>query len=240
MNTGQYYGAATALQGVHAQARELDLTRTLTRADSVSFEIGRHLDAAHALLDALTGTRILERSYRELDSSAVRALARVNDAIRARDLDASLEAVDALVSALEAALETIHARIRYLDAVGARGRDLMRYLENALDHAADLPTVLARNFVRQYAQDDLEPQAEPEAGRITRPAARLVAVATRMLPAANRDRYFEEYQSELWEIANGGGGGSRREQLLYAGRQFLRVLSLRGAVLTPRRRKASP
>lgn len=239
MNADQTYGASTALQGIRAQARELDLTHALTRADGVSFEIARHLDAARALVVALTGARVLEFKYaRELESGAILALARVEDTIHARDLDASLEAADALSRALYAALEAIRARILYLDAVGARGRDLMSYLQTALDHALDLPAVLARSFARRYAEDDSEPRTEPEARCITRPARRLVAAATQLLPAANRARYFEEYQSELWEIAN--GGGSRHGQLLYASRQLLRVVLVRGAVLAPLKRKASP
>lgn len=188
---------------------------------------------------ALTRASILELSYaRDLDAGAIRALAHVGDAIDARDLEASLEAADTLASALDAALKAIHARIFYLDAVGARGRDLESYLQTAVELALDLPAVLTRSFVRRPAQDDPEPQAELEARCITRPAGRLVAIATRLLPAANRARYFEEYQSELWEIAN--SGGSRRKQFWYASRQFLRVVPLRGAVLAPRKRKASP
>lgn len=239
MNADQGYGAATAVQGAQARARELDLTHALTRARGVSFEIARHLYAARDLVAALTGTRVLERKYaRDLQSGAIHALACLEDAIRARDLDGSLQATDALARALDATLRANEARILYLDAVGARGRELMSYLQTALDHTLGLPSVLARSFAHREAEDHLEAQAEPAAKRTTRPASSLVATATHLLPAATRARYREEFQSELWEIAN--GGGSRREQLLYACRQLLRVMLVRAAVLTPLKRKASP
>jgi len=41
-------------------------------------------------------------------------------------------------------------------------------------------------------------------GRVAPSAARLLAVVAGMLPAADRDRYAEEYRSELWEIAHAG------------------------------------
>jgi hypothetical protein len=67
---------------------------------------------------------------------------------------------------------------------------------------------------------------------------RLLAAAAFLLPAADRTRFTEEYLSELWEIAHAGIGP--RGQTLYAIRQALRVIRLRGTLLAPRRRKASP
>jgi hypothetical protein len=56
----------------------------------------------------------------------------------------------------------------------------------------------------------------------------------RLLPAVDRACYDEEFHSELWEIA-GTGAGCRR-QCQYAARQVLRVVHVRGALLTSRRR----
>lgn len=67
-------------------------------------------------------------------------------------------------------------------------------------------------------------------------AGRLLAVAVRLLPAGDRGRYAEEYSSELWEIAI--TGSSRRLQLQYATRQFIRVAHLRVAVRSPNHGKS--
>jgi hypothetical protein len=48
-------------------------------------------------------------------------------------------------------------------------------------------------------------------------AARLLAAAARVLPAADREPYAQEYRSELWELAQAGDG--RVGQLCYALRQ---------------------
>jgi hypothetical protein len=67
-------------------------------------------------------------------------------------------------------------------------------------------------------------------------AAGLLAAA-RLLPAADRARYLEEYQAELWVMAWSGAGRLRR--LRYALRQLLRILPLGVALRSPRRRSAA-
>jgi hypothetical protein len=67
-------------------------------------------------------------------------------------------------------------------------------------------------------------------------AAGLLAAA-RLLPAADRARYIEEYQAELWVMAWSGAGRLRR--LRYALRQLLRILPLGVALRSPRRRNAA-
>ena len=69
-------------------------------------------------------------------------------------------------------------------------------------------------------------------------ARRLVAVAARHLPAAERARYSEEFRSELAEIARAGGG--RRAQLAYGARQVMSAVRLRAALRSPRQRSAAP
>jgi hypothetical protein len=68
--------------------------------------------------------------------------------------------------------------------------------------------------------------------------AGLLAVAVRLLPAADRAQYAQEYLCELWELAQSGVG--RRGQLRYALRQLLRVLPMGFALRSPRRRSAVP
>jgi hypothetical protein len=71
---------------------------------------------------------------------------------------------------------------------------------------------------------------------VTVPAARLVTVAARLLPAGSRARYAEEFRSELWDLAAAGAG--RCGQVRYAARQLVCAGPLRLVMLTPRRKKA--
>jgi tetratricopeptide (TPR) repeat protein len=75
-------------------------------------------------------------------------------------------------------------------------------------------------------------------GRVAPSAARLLAVVAGMLPAGDRDRYAEEYRSELWEIAH--AGQPRRRQLHYAFRQVVSFPRLCAELRVPRRRGAAP
>jgi hypothetical protein len=81
----------------------------------------------------------------------------------------------------------------------------------------------------QLARRPVEPSAS---------AGRLLAAATRVLPAADQDRYSREFESELWDLA--AQGASRSEQLRYGLRQAAHVAQLRDSALSPRRRSAAP
>lgn len=81
-------------------------------------------------------------------------------------------------------------------------------------------------------------QGQRRARRVPSSAAGLLATAARLLPAADADRYAEEYLSELWELAESGAG--RLRQLLYAVRQLLRALPMRFMLRSPRRRSTTP
>lgn len=74
--------------------------------------------------------------------------------------------------------------------------------------------------------------------RVALSATRLLTVAARMLPAAERARYAEEYRSELWELAQADAGCIR--QLRYALRQLRSAPSMGFAVRSQRRRSAAP
>jgi hypothetical protein len=66
----------------------------------------------------------------------------------------------------------------------------------------------------------------------------LLTAVTRLLPAADRTRYGEEFRAELWELAHAriGRGG----QLAYAARQVMSALRLQAELRAPRRRRAAP
>jgi hypothetical protein len=73
---------------------------------------------------------------------------------------------------------------------------------------------------------------------VTPSAARLLARPARLLPAADRARYAEEYCSELTELAQAGAG--RLGQLGYALRQLYSAPRTGRALRSPRRRGAAP
>lgn len=73
--------------------------------------------------------------------------------------------------------------------------------------------------------------------RLPRPAARLMHLATRLLPTADRARYGEEYREELWSLAEAGAG--RWRQFACASRQLFRAPALRFVLKAPIRRRAS-
>ena len=74
--------------------------------------------------------------------------------------------------------------------------------------------------------------------RVVPTAERLTTAAARLLPVRERARYAEEFRSELWEIAQTGGG--RRVQLAYAARQVMSARRLRTGLRALRRRGAAP
>lgn len=69
-------------------------------------------------------------------------------------------------------------------------------------------------------------------------AAHLVTAAARLLPAADRNRYAEEFQSELWDLAQARAG--RLRQLQYALHQLLCAFPMGFALRSPRRKGATP
>jgi len=75
-------------------------------------------------------------------------------------------------------------------------------------------------------------------GHVVLSAAGLLVVAARVLPAAHRARYAEEYRSELWDLAQSGVG--RLRQLQYALRQLCSAFPVGFTLRSPRRKSAAP
>lgn len=69
-------------------------------------------------------------------------------------------------------------------------------------------------------------------------ATGLLTAAVRLLPEGHRNRYSQEYRSELWDLAQAGAG--RVGQLRYATRQLRSAPQMRFALRSPRRRGAVP
>jgi hypothetical protein len=173
------------------------------------------------------------------DSSLVLALDRAFGFALAR----AGESRDALAVARALALARDRARDRGSSPDLARDLDLAFDLVRDLDLAFDLTSgsALASDPDLGHARD-LPPDADRAGGRevprVAPTAGRLVVAATRLLPVRERARYTEEFESELWDIAQAGGG--RRAQLAYAARQVMAARRLRTGLRVPRRRGAVP
>ncbi len=142
-------------------------------------------------------------------------------------------------------ISTSSATVKALEMVQAlvmRTDDFAAFLSN---HPAVMRIVEEQTFGRLTGgpaqrptgrQDDR--QAAHRRHRVAPSAGRVLAMAARLLPAADRTRYAAEFRSELWELAQAGAG--RWRQLGYAGRQLLAACELRAALRAPRRRRAVP
>jgi DNA polymerase family A len=83
----------------------------------------------------------------------------------------------------------------------------------------------------------LDSAGDDKARSVTPSAAGLLTTAARLLPVASRDRYAEEYRSELWEITQAGAG--RIAQLRYAFRQLCNSIPMGVAVRSLRRKSSA-
>jgi hypothetical protein len=205
-------------------------------------------DRDRALARARGFARDLDQIFERNDG---RDLARALAADLAFHLDLALDDVygrlfDRDLSELELERELERAR----DEALALARDLASDLDLELDRRdliRDLCSMVqfARfanrprsNLIQEVSPEEIPDTRLQESRRITPPARGLLAAAVRLLPPANRDRYAEEYRSELWEITH--ARASSRQQTRYALNQLARAAHLRSALLTPRRKNAAP
>ena len=133
--------------------------------------------------------------------------------------------------------------------IGLDGRDLDRTLAkiNVRGHDTYAPGFLAEHacdraqlLVRQLAEVHHLARVEfrrRSVGQVGSTAAGLLSVAARLLPAADRPRYVEEYACELHELTRSGGG--RWRELRYALSQVRSAPMMRFALRSSRRRSAA-
>ena len=95
-----------------------------------------------------------------------------------------------------------------------------------------------RDLARAFPRDRANGRGQPEARWVAPSAASLLTTAARLLPAAHRGRYAEEYRSELWDLAQAGAG--RMRQLRYAFCQLRSALPMSVTLRSPRRRSSAP
>jgi hypothetical protein len=240
-------GLANAL-GRYSQLT-VSLNNAFTGARALALDLAHDI---HAGARAQAGALALDidRAREEvgaLDSDLVRAYVtwRTRDVALARNLSGARD----LVRALDGNLARARARVRAFDvdvAVTSHlahdlARDLECDLDSTLTRGRKLAYTLARlDLIRTHRlrDDDAAGRTPSHATDVAPSAGRLVAVAARLLPASDRDRYSEEYSTELWEIASTGAG--RRQQIQHAARVLTRTIQVRGEVLAPRRKNASP
>jgi hypothetical protein len=198
-----------------AKRRGRKLVRKLDRAS----ELAHRLDLALAREGHPYRTRA-----RDLARACDRALDRALDGARVFDVELATNCY------------RVDAFARNLELGGVFGLDLKRGRElvKALGQAREL----AAGLMAEGAWPSGKSGIRVGSRRVTPSARRLVAVAARLLPAADRARYGEEYRSELWDLAAAGVG--RCQQIGYAARQLYWAVPVHFALLGPRRRKASP
>jgi hypothetical protein len=197
--------------------RDLNLAHHLARA--VALDLARATDLAP---DCARGPYTPPLAF---------DLGRVTDLIPARDLawDLARDLTRDLTRPLTCDLTRAPARARDL----CRALDCARAPAHARDLARDLDAALARITAHEPAATEDRPREVA----VTPMACQLVAVAARLLPAAHRARYAEEFQGELWDLAEAGAG--RWRQTASAAHQLTKAGHLRTELKAPRRRGAS-
>ncbi len=181
-------------------ARELTFARVHDLVDDLELAISRALDFDRALAHdfALAHVR-------------ARAIARILDPARASDPALNLahdpDSSRALDLARDLALALDHARARScafnlaLDRSPSRSLDLVldHDLARAIDDAQDLTRDLDRalNFAGLWARAGVAGCTRSTSDRGTQ---RLITLAVRLLPVAQRTRYREEFGFELVEL----------------------------------------
>jgi predicted RNA-binding protein with RPS1 domain len=146
-------------------------------------------------------------------------------------------------------------RVEYIDDVVHIG-DKIQVEIREVDDRGKLSLVPIEVVEREAAKEDLSggtsevqklthgrspatPSADERvAKRVSPSAAGLLDLAARLLPAADRARYGEEYRSELWDLAQAGAG--RTGQLRHAVCQVASAIPMSRALRSLRRRITAP
>jgi hypothetical protein len=234
--------------GIRAATRaELTYLTALARARTLESDLGRAVHLGGISVNDLDLALEVARALRDdlaLASASGFGLRFARE--RARGLIHNLEHFRRRASdtALHRAWNLSHDRARALESdlvfayELANDHDIARYyvrdLERALAHTRALDRTIDRALVRARGHDG----GQSRARQVASSAARLLAAAVWLLPAARRCRYAEEYRSELWDLAQAGDG--RIRQWRYAFCQLRSALSMSVTLRSPRRRNSAP
>jgi hypothetical protein len=178
------------------------------RARNQARNLARHLALARDLAEAL-----------DLDPERALVLARVLARTRSRDG----------AQAHAHVLARARLRMPHLAPYLAHARDLALALTSGPDPTLDRARTLARALRTASRNVGVAQGGSGTVGsRNVAPATgavRLIRGAVRVLPAEHRDRYRDEFDSELYELA--AAGAARAAQLAYALRLLDRAWILR-------------
>jgi hypothetical protein len=242
---------ARVLDSTHELVNEM--AGALTRAVDLDLSSGgtTTTDLRAPAAGYLAHARQLARS---VDLASVRAglagtlaMASDLDPFSTRQLAAVLSQARASVSQVAGQLAQAHASVRTMrlsslrawaldlnsDSCGDVGIDLTgartsaRALRRDLDKARIKLQLRARTTSAGHAAKHVAPSA-----------VGLLVTAARLLPAADRVRYVEEYQSELQDLAQAGTG--RIGQVQYGARQLWHALPMSIALRSLRHTGAAP
>jgi hypothetical protein len=180
----------------------LDLHLGLERACVRALDLARAIDLAHEALESgVQGTS-------SLDPPFARALL--------QNCDFKLDAASDRACALARAIDV--ERASCVEAARNAAHDFVTEVELARRRV----TTFAERLSFSMAHSDEQPDGG-ENVRISPLAGRLTGAAASLLPRADRSRYAEEYQAELYELAR----FSRRAQWTYAVRLLACAVPLR-------------
>jgi hypothetical protein len=206
----------------------LALAGILDRALKLAREEDRALEPARKFIENLASARTLNRDLAD-DYDVTHALSTARALLDALDNAHALSSAISFPTVVDLAADPALELSPVLALASDLGRDL-------IDACADVDEVV--RFLDRTIAGGAVTQNQCGPGRVASSAADLLAAATRLLPAADRGRYAEEYQSELWDLAQCGAG--RLRQLGYALRQLLRALPMGRVLRSPRRRSVAP
>jgi hypothetical protein len=231
------------LAGALARAVDLDFSSGGTAATDPSSPAAGHLARARQLAGYLDVASV------RADLADVLALTSDREPADARELAAVLSRAHASAGQLAAVLARARSNVRtlYLNHLHAWALDLNRESDPSGDLGLDLAAArasavaLGRDLGKaRFKLLLLTRTTSVRLGdkQVAPSAVGLIVTAARLLPAAERGRYAEEYQSELRGMTQAGTG--RIGQLQYGLRQLCHALPMIIVLRSPRRTGAVP
>lgn len=181
-------------------------------------DLDRALTLARKLDHALTSVRTYALDFQHGSQQARNLALALHHALeRTHALGFDLDHIPTYELNLDYARTRARARILadHLNAMGQRAVEISEHLERLSVQAPPAGPIV------------VEEKAVP----ISRSAEHMVSLMMKLLPAVCRNRYAEEFNAELYDLAR--LKATRTVQVVYALRQFGRVWQLREALLRP-------
>jgi hypothetical protein len=217
-----------------------DVIRDLTLAENLARKLTGTSDSSLGL-NIARDLACAQEVARDLDSSSVRVITRARSSADtlAADLRSTVGHADGLARDYGIAVDpSVASQLIYALAHACEtADDLARASASALAAARADTLARASAVASNLASPSSAERGRGGARRVVRPAAGLLAVAVRMLPATDRVRYGEEYVCELRELAQ--SEARLAQQMLYALRQLRSAPQIALTLRSPHRRSAA-